>query len=66
LPRGKFAKYGLGAAVVNDFCVVPAGMVGVPLAGAPTVSYRLLSRAGLASDGTQALRALIVETVRRG
>ena len=60
----QFAKYGLGAAIVNDFCAVPSGMIGVPLEGAPEVSYRLVARTGLMSDGTKALRELIVETVQ--
>jgi DNA-binding transcriptional LysR family regulator len=58
-----FARYGLGAAVVNDFCAVPHGMVGVTLLGAPTVHYQLIAREGLASDGTMALRKLIADTV---
>jgi len=59
----QFAKYGLGAAVVNDFCAVPSGMAGVILQGAPTVDYQLITRAGLTSDGTRALRKLIVDTI---
>ena len=40
----QFARYGMGIAVVNDFCTVPRGMVGIPLDGAPSVEYFMLSR----------------------
>jgi DNA-binding transcriptional LysR family regulator len=59
----QFARYGLGAAIVNDFCAVPAGMVGVALEGAPKVTYRVLTRGGSMGEGAKALRKLIVDTV---
>ncbi len=60
----QFARYRLGIAVVNDFCPVPAGMVGLPLKGAPAATYYLVSR-GARSEGVEAMRALIRATVRR-
>jgi LysR family transcriptional regulator, low CO2-responsive transcriptional regulator len=57
----QFARYGLGLAVVNDFCPLPAGMVSVPLEGTPAVSYSLIDRPGMGSRGTASLRALIQE-----
>jgi DNA-binding transcriptional LysR family regulator len=58
-----FASYGVGLAVVNDFCPAPRGMIAIPLQGAPAVTYHALARAGLASPGAEALRRLIVDTV---
>lgn len=60
----QFARYGVGLAVVNDFCPVPKGMVGIPLEGAPEVTYYLIVREGLTSKGTEAMRDLIADTVR--
>lgn len=59
----QFARYGVGLAIVNDFCPAPRGMVAIPLAGAPPITYYALARAGLASPGTEALLRLIAETV---
>jgi DNA-binding transcriptional LysR family regulator len=59
-----FARYGVGLAVVNDFCPVPRGMVGIPLDGAPEVTYYLIVRGGLTGKGIEAMRDLITETVR--
>lgn len=60
----QFARYGVGLAVVNDFCPAPQGMLAIPLQGAPAITYFAIARAGFASPGTEALRRLIVETVR--
>jgi LysR family transcriptional regulator, low CO2-responsive transcriptional regulator len=60
----QFARYGVGLAVVNDFCVVPKGMVGVPLEGAPEITYYLVSRPGPTAKSVEVLRELILETVR--
>lgn len=59
----QFARYGVGIAVVNDFCPVPKSMVGIPLQGAPEVTYHLIERGGLASKGTELMRELITATV---
>ena len=59
----QFARYGVGLAVVNDFCPAPRGMSAVPLQGAPPITYYALARGVLASPGTAALLRLIVETV---
>jgi DNA-binding transcriptional LysR family regulator len=57
-----FARSGVGVAVVNDFCPAPRGMVARPLEGAPRVDYHLLRRAGPASQATETLWRLVVET----
>lgn len=59
----QFARYGLGLAVVNDFCPPPPGTVAIPLPGAPSVTYHLIARPSLASRGTELLHKLIRETV---
>src|SRR5512141_1483514 len=59
-----FARSGVGLAVVNDFCPAPSGMVGIPLEGAPEVTYYLVERSGFRSLGAAALRDLILETAR--
>jgi hypothetical protein len=38
-------------------------MIGIPLDGAATVPYYLVERPGLRSQGVDALRKLILETV---
>lgn len=61
----QFARYGLGIAVVNDFCPVPRGFTGIPLAGAPAISYFVLTRRSLRHSGADALAQLILETAER-
>jgi DNA-binding transcriptional LysR family regulator len=61
----QFARYGVGLAVVNDFCPEPKGMAGVPLAGVPSITYYLIGRLGAGGPGAEAMRKLIVETVSR-
>lgn len=39
-----FAKLGLGLAIVNECCRVPAGMVGIPVPELPSVPYFLVRR----------------------
>jgi len=39
-----FARSGMGITVVNDFCSVPRGMVGIRLDGVPAITYRLVAR----------------------
>jgi DNA-binding transcriptional LysR family regulator len=60
----QFARYGVGIAVVNDFCPVPRGMAGIRLQGAPEITYHLIERGGFTSKGTALLRELITSTVR--
>jgi hypothetical protein len=62
----QFARYGVGITVVNDFCPAPKGMVGIPLEGAPHVTYYQIGRAGFTSQGSEAMRKLIVETLPSG
>lgn len=57
-----FAACGVGLAIVNDFCPVPARMVAVPLEGVATVTYALLS-AEDPTEGAVAMRALVRELV---
>lgn len=57
-----FARTGIGITVVNDFCTVPRGMVGIPLAGVPAITYRLLARDPLHA-AAQAMHSLIVDSV---
>ena len=59
----QFARYGIGVAVVNDFCPAPRGMVGIPLEGAAPITYYLIERPGSPSPGAQAMRKLLFETV---
>jgi hypothetical protein len=59
----QFAKYGVGITVVNDFCPAPAGTVGIPLQGAPEVTYYQIGRSGFVSRGTEVLQKLITATV---
>ncbi|HEV7558393.1 MAG TPA: LysR family transcriptional regulator substrate-binding protein, partial [Kofleriaceae bacterium] len=55
----QFVRYGVGIAIVNDFCSPPKGTVAIPLAGAPMIDYFLFQRRGPAGRGVDALRALI-------
>lgn len=57
-----FARNGMGIAVVNDFCTVPRGMVGVPLRGIPSATYFAVRRARQPGDPVKALLALIERT----
>ncbi len=58
----QFARYGLGIAVVNDFCPVPRGLVGVRLEGVPDVEYQVVTRPGAERDSTVALVRMILES----
>jgi LysR family transcriptional regulator, low CO2-responsive transcriptional regulator len=59
----QFARYGVGLAVVNDFCPAPRGTIAVPLEGAPQVTYYLVARPSFTSRGALVMRQLIAETV---
>ncbi|MFK8003186.1 MAG: LysR family transcriptional regulator [Polyangiales bacterium] len=55
-----FAKLGLGIAIVNEFCRLPAGMVGIPVPELPAVPYFLVrSRRGLERPSLDVLCELI-------
>ncbi len=56
----QFARYGLGIAVVNDFCPVPRGFVGVRLQGVPDATYSVVTRSGTASEARERLVELIL------
>ncbi len=62
-PMLQFARLGIGIAVVNDFCAVPPGMVGVPLLGIPRIAYHLIARRGFANPAADRVRALLAETL---
>lgn len=59
----QFARYGLGLTVVNDFCPVPRGFVGVPLADVPEVEYHVLTRPGPPREARDTMVRLILETL---
>ena len=54
------ASLGLGVALVNDFCRVPKGCVGLPVKGGPKVEYRLLRRAGQMSEEARLMTEAIL------
>ncbi len=56
-----FARAGMGIAIVNDFCAVPRGMVGIELEDAPAIAYHAIARPGALSPGAARLRELILE-----
>lgn len=57
----RFAALGMGIAIVNDFCMPPAGTVRRPLAGLPSHQYQLLrARDRTLSTAGEALAAAIV------
>jgi DNA-binding transcriptional LysR family regulator len=58
----QFARYDLGVAVVNDFCPVPRGLVGVRLEGVPDVEYHVVTRPGVARDSRDTLVRMILES----
>ena len=60
----QFVRYGVGIAVVNDFCPPPRGMKSIPLESAPAIAYHLVGRPGFTSRGAATMRDLIVETMR--
>lgn len=56
-----FARLGLGLAIVNACCRLPAGLVARPLAALPSVRYQVLSRAGgPLQPGAAELRRLLL------
>lgn len=57
----QFARYGLGITVVNDFCPVPRGFVGVPFGGVPKVSYSVITRRVASSDPRDTLVQMILD-----
>ena len=58
----QFARYGLGIAVVNDFCPVPRGLVGVRLEGVPDVDYHVVTRLGSTRESRETLVRMILES----
>jgi LysR family transcriptional regulator, low CO2-responsive transcriptional regulator len=58
----QFARYGLGITVVNDFCPVPRGFVGLPLAGVPAATYWVVTRPGTPWQARDTLVRTIRET----
>lgn len=62
----QFARYGLGLAVVNDFCPVPRGLVGVRLSDVPEIEYHVLTRPGPPREARDTMVRLILETLAAG
>jgi hypothetical protein len=60
----QFASYGLGLAVVNDFCPVPRGLVGVRLEEVPDVDYFVVTRRGTKRESRDTLVRMIVESAK--
>jgi DNA-binding transcriptional LysR family regulator len=58
----QFVRYGLGIAVVNDFCPVPRGLVGARLEGVPDVEYQVVTRSGAGRESRDTLVRMIVES----
>lgn len=59
----RFAELGLGLAIVNAFCRVPDGLVGLPMPELPSRAYYLLRRPGAAREGAiSALAEALVAT----
>ena len=60
------ARLGMGLAIVNDVCRLPAGVVGRPVPELPAIDYQLLEAMGgrLGAAGER-LRAAIVEAFAR-
>ncbi len=56
----EFAKDGLGIAIVNDFCPIPRGCVGIEIRGMPKVFYSVVYRK-TSNEAVLRLRDLIVE-----
>ena len=46
-----FVKLGLGLAIVNDFCRIPAGLAKRPLKGIPESRYFVFHRPGSVERG---------------
>jgi DNA-binding transcriptional LysR family regulator len=59
-PMIHFARLGLGIAVVNDFCRVPKGLVGVRVRDVPAQRYQVLTRRTRPGGTVEALRDAIL------
>ena len=59
------ARSGIGLAVVNDICALPAGVVARPLRGMPATHYHLIHRRGRMSEGVQELAGMIRAAAKR-
>jgi DNA-binding transcriptional LysR family regulator len=60
----KFVQLGLGVAVVNGICSLPAGVVARPLPELGAVTYRLLQRSGARLAADAQLLAARIRSVR--
>ncbi|MEM9864633.1 MAG: LysR family transcriptional regulator [Myxococcota bacterium] len=56
----QFCRYGLGIAVVNEFCEVPRGYTGIRLEGVPDVTYSVLTRPGTLRPSAEALMNVVL------
>jgi hypothetical protein len=58
-------RLGVGLAIVNDICRLPAGTTAVPVPELPAIDYYLLEPAGRRrAASTESLRALIIEAFK--
>lgn len=58
-----FVRYGIGVAIVNDFCSAPRGTKAITLVGAPPISYYALHRPGVRLEALRVMMALIQKNV---
>ncbi len=62
----EYTRLGVGLAIVNDICRLPAGTTSVPIPELPAIDYYLLDPAGRRrAASVESLRALIIETFKR-
>ena len=62
----EYVRIGVGLAIVNDICRLPAGTTAVPIPELPAIDYYLLEPAGRRrATHAESLRALIIGTFKR-
>jgi DNA-binding transcriptional LysR family regulator len=61
----EYTRLGVGLAIVNDICRLPAGVTAVPMPELPAIDYYVLEPAGRRRGASiEALRALIIEAFK--
>jgi DNA-binding transcriptional LysR family regulator len=62
----EYTRLGVGLAIVNDICRLPAGTIAVPMPELPAIDYYLLEPAGRRRGASiETLRALIIDCFKR-
>jgi DNA-binding transcriptional LysR family regulator len=62
----EYTRLGVGVAIVNDICRLPAGTTAVPIPELPAIDYYVLEPAGRRRPASvEAMRALIIEAFKR-